>query len=115
MEMYNEFTVFMCSMLMMCFTDYIPDIETQSIMGWQMIGTIVLNCAINVTIIVSIGGKGVYLIIKKYYRLAKFKIYGPAEKKYFDPIYNKQLSEQEFINLNKKKNFSHEIVEASSC
>ena len=90
-------------MLMMCFTSYIPDIETQSFMGWQMIGTIVLNCAVNVTIIVSIGGHGVYLIVKKYYRLAKYKIFGPEEKKNFDPIYNKQLSEQQFIDLNKKR------------
>jgi hypothetical protein len=72
-------------------------------MGWQMIGTIVLNCAINVTIIVSIGSRGVYLIIKKYYRLAKLKIFGPQEKKNFDPILNRQLSEQEFVNLKAKR------------
>lgn len=78
-EMFNEFTVCICSMLMMCFTNFIPEIETQSFMGWQMIGVIVINCAVNVTIIVSIGGRGLWLIGLKYYRRIKFKLFGTRE------------------------------------
>ena len=83
MEMFNEWTVFQCSMLMMTFSPYVAEIEMQSFMGWAMIGTIVINSLINVMVIVFIGGRGVYLIVVKYYRLAKFKICGPEKKEEF--------------------------------
>jgi hypothetical protein len=69
--MFNEWTIFQSSMLMMTFSAYIPEIETQSLMGWMMIGTIVINCLINITIIASIGSKKVYLILLKQYRIIK--------------------------------------------
>ena len=68
-------------------------------MGWQMIGTIVINCVINVTLIVSIGGKGLYLIALKYYRLAKVKICGYENKDHWDTLAIKKLNEEEFVDL----------------
>ena len=70
-----------CSFLMMTFTNLVGDIETQSYMGWYMIGSIVLGLLVNVTIIVFIGAKGVYLIGVKYYRRLKLKILGPEPKR----------------------------------
>ena len=57
---------------MMCFTDFIPEMETQWKVGWSMIGCISFNALINVSIILATGGKSIYLIGLKFYRILNF-------------------------------------------
>ena len=80
---------------MITFSLFVLDIESQFMMGWQMVGFIILNSFINVTVIVGIGGKGLYLIVKKYYRLLKYKIcgIGNAKKIFFDSLAIKKIDE----------------------
>ena len=59
---------------MMFFTDYIPEIEMQTYMGWYMISSIVLNGVVNVIIILWFGGRSIYLLLLKYYRRIKHKL-----------------------------------------
>ena len=68
LELFNEFTVVTCTLLMMTFTQYVPDVETQYMMGWSMIGVIVFNFLVNLTIIISVAIKLFYLVAKKYYK-----------------------------------------------
>ena len=80
---------------MVTFSLYVSDIKVHSLMGWQMIIIILINCLINVTIIVAIGGKGIYLIIKKYSILAKYHLcgIGTKNKVYFDFLSKTKLNE----------------------
>lgn len=50
-------------------------------MGWSMIGTIVLNFLVNLTIIITIALKLFYLMVKKVYRIIKHKIFPDELKK----------------------------------
>lgn len=79
LEIFNEVTVLMSSFYMMCFTDLVGTLEAQSTMGWVMIVTIVLNSLINISIVLYVGGKGLYLIFVKYYRLVKHKLCGSPQ------------------------------------
>ena len=80
---------------MVTFSLYVSDVEVNSLMGWQMIIIILINCLINATIITGIGGKGIYLIIKKYKVLAKYHLcgIGTKNKVYFDLITKTKLNE----------------------
>ena len=70
-------------MLMMTFTDLVENIETQSVMGWGMISLIVFNCLVNISVIILVGTKGVYLIAIKIKRIIKHQTC-PAKKKEID-------------------------------
>ena len=78
-EFFNEMCILSCSVIMMLFTDFVPEIETQVSIGWQMIAIIVLGGIVNIVGILLFGGKKVYLIYQKYYKLLKHKFY--PEKK----------------------------------
>jgi hypothetical protein len=66
---------------MMCFTSWVPEADTQYLMGWSMIGVIVLNFLVNLTIIISIALKLFYLMVKKVYRKIKHFIFPNELKK----------------------------------
>jgi hypothetical protein len=61
------------TILMMCFTDVIPSIETQNMIGWVFIILIIINYIVNICFVLYIGGKQIKLIIVKYYRIFKNK------------------------------------------
>ena len=54
---------------MMCFTDYIGDADTHWLVGWSMIASILLNAIFNITVVMIVGGKMIFLLIKKYYNM----------------------------------------------
>lgn len=74
----------------MCFTQWIPEPDTQYLVGWSMVGTIVLNFLLNITTIILIALKLFYLIMVKLYRLANHKMFpNEARNKKLREIANK--------------------------
>ena len=57
LELTNEFFISICSILMMTFTHAVQDALTQYYYGWALVGTILLLCAVNLTIVIGISGK----------------------------------------------------------
>ena len=54
---------------MMFFTDYIESFDNQYLIGWSMVACISFNALINIVIVLGFGGKSVYLICLKVYRI----------------------------------------------
>ena len=73
-ELFNEIFIMIVSGHMMFFTEYIPEIEMQTYMGWYMISSIVANGVVNILIVMWFGGKSIVLVVIKYYRRAKHKL-----------------------------------------
>ena len=72
---------------MMCFTDYIGDADTQWLVGWSMIASILINAIYNIAVVMIVGGKMIFLIIKKYYNIIDQRCdswCGRMLKKYYD-------------------------------
>jgi hypothetical protein len=80
LEMFNEWTVLCCTLHMMTFTDWVPDVDAQYTMGWSMIGVLVANFAVNLSVILHVVFKLGSLISKKYYKLIRHKLF-PNELK----------------------------------
>ncbi len=47
MEVFNEYTIMLATVHLLTFTQFVPEPETQYIMGWSIIGITVLNIAVN--------------------------------------------------------------------
>jgi len=54
---------------MMCFTDFVLDQDTQWLVGWSLILSIGFNAFVNIIIVLGTGGKTVYLVCFKFYRI----------------------------------------------
>ena len=51
----------------MLFTDFIPNADTQFLVGWSMVYCICFNGLINIMIVLGFGGKILSLVCVKYY------------------------------------------------
>lgn len=72
LDFFNEYCILIITWHMMCFTDFILEMETQWLVGWSMIACISFNALVNIIIILAAGGKSIYLIGLKYYRILSF-------------------------------------------
>ncbi len=48
LEMFNEYSILVATYHLYCFTDFVPDPETQYQMGWSIIVVTILNMAVNI-------------------------------------------------------------------
>ena len=46
-ELFNEWAIMACSVLFICFTDFVDDLEMQQNMGWSFLAIILLTIIIN--------------------------------------------------------------------
>jgi hypothetical protein len=47
MEIFNEWTLLVCSYFLFAFTDFVGDVETRYLFGWVFIGLAVCNICVN--------------------------------------------------------------------
>ncbi|CDW79537.1 cadg domain containing protein [Stylonychia lemnae] len=91
-EIFNETCILMSSYHLMIFTNYVPDIEKQSIFGYTLLAITVLNVAVN-TIIMMI--KTIYKIKNSFKKLRqKIKLFQRKKAVKRAEIY--YLNEQDF-------------------
>lgn len=74
LEVFNEVNNIICTFQMAFFTAWIPSPSTQYLLGWSMIGSMMLSIAVNQLIIFHQIGKDVFLVIKKYYKRLRHKL-----------------------------------------
>lgn len=56
-ELYNEFSTLILVYHLMCFTNFVPDVDTREVVGSSMIYTTMFNLSVNLLIIAkSVGG-----------------------------------------------------------
>ena len=65
-EYFNEFVIWLCTVLMMGFTDFIPDQETQLGIGWAMVTIITTLIAVGLAFVFYFGMKANILLYRKY-------------------------------------------------
>ena len=70
----NELGIGLISYHLIFFTDWVPDQNVKSNYGWSMVGLISLFTGLNVIMVVFFGGKGIWLLLVKYYRRIKHKL-----------------------------------------
>ena len=46
-EIFNEFTITLCTYMFMCFTEWIPKEETKYMIGWYLIILLLFNIIVN--------------------------------------------------------------------
>ena len=73
LDAFNEFCITLVSWHMMMFTDFILDLDLRYQLGWGMITIICLNTFVNMIVILFVGGKQLYLICVKFYRILQRK------------------------------------------
>ena len=73
MEMFNECMLLLIMYTMMCFTDFIPDVQMQYKVGYISCGLIVGHLLVNLGLMLYSSLKRLYLKIKKNYLLRKRK------------------------------------------
>ena len=66
-EILNEYCIVICSLFLMLFTDFIPDPEGQSYVGWAMVFCTVSIVGCNIFVIIKSLLKQMFLYAKKYY------------------------------------------------
>ncbi len=52
MEIFNEFTVLVCSWLLIMISEFVPDVSTRYMVGWAMICITCSNLMINIGLVV---------------------------------------------------------------
>ena len=68
-DLFNEFSILLITWHMMCFTDFVLSSDTQWLVGWSMIFCICLNAFVNISIVLGVGSRLIYLVCYKYYKL----------------------------------------------
>jgi len=72
LDLFNEYSILLITWHMMCYTDYVVRVDTQWLVGWSMIICISFNALVNIIIILGSGGKSIYLLCIKCYRIVNF-------------------------------------------
>lgn len=62
MELFNEFYVLIILYHMLCLTEFVPDFNTQEIIGYSLVFSIFLNFGLN---LILIGVDGLKLALRK--------------------------------------------------
>lgn len=65
-EYFNESLIGVCSYLMMCFTDWVPDQDMQVFVGWALIDIIFFFTAVGLLFVFYFGMKANVLLYRKY-------------------------------------------------
>ena len=52
LEIFNEVTIISCTLHLVCFTDYIDDVDMQYAIGWSMLSILFLNIFIFMSVII---------------------------------------------------------------
>lgn len=65
-EYFYEFGIWICTVLMMGYTDFVPDQEMQLGIGWAMITIIAIMILVGLFFVFKFGIKANILIYKKY-------------------------------------------------
>jgi hypothetical protein len=68
LNLFNEVCILLSSILFICFTDINKNLDAQYNMGWCLIGLIILNAFINISVILYFGALKIKLIIIKFSR-----------------------------------------------
>lgn len=69
----NEQFIFLASLNMILFTDWVGEAETQFFYGYFMIGTVLACIVYNLCFVLYYGFRSIGLLYKKYYNLLKYK------------------------------------------
>ncbi len=81
METFNEVMILFIMYTMMCFTDFVPEIETQYKVGYISCGLVVSHLLINISIMLKTSIKQIVMRIKRWIMLRKHKITMNKKKK----------------------------------
>ena len=73
-ELMNEVFIQVTTLHIVIFTDFVPDQEAQYLAGFSMIIFLALCTIANCSYILKFGFRSLYLIVKKVYRMIKFKL-----------------------------------------
>jgi len=63
--MTNEAFICLTSMHLLCFTDFLPDAGMQVVVGWSLVGTVVMHLLTNIYFLFLALLKTLYLSIRK--------------------------------------------------
>ena len=67
-DLFNEYSILLITWHIMCYTDFVVSSDMQWLVGWSMILCICLNAFVNISIVLGLGGKLIYLVCYKYYK-----------------------------------------------
>ena len=67
-ELLNEVCVYINFLLLVCFTDFVQDIDAKFLVGYFAIGVIAFNTLVNVSNLIYSLLRKLYLVWVKYYR-----------------------------------------------
>ena len=70
----NEFGIGIISYHLFFFTDWVQDQAVQSNYGWSMVSLISLFTAFNISLVIYFGGRGIWLLLLKFYLRLKHKL-----------------------------------------
>lgn len=65
MEVFNECTIVMLSYCLMCFTQWVPEVETRHRIGWVFVGVALTNILVHLTFLTYGSGHHICLFCKK--------------------------------------------------
>ena len=68
LEIFNELQIMLCTLHLMVFSDYVPDLETQYFMGWVFIVILTSMVIVNMFFILRACAWEIQLFIVKWYR-----------------------------------------------
>jgi hypothetical protein len=71
LELFNEFCIAICTLHLLCFTDWVRSQKMHEIMGWSLIVIIVINIVLNFYFVIRTFLKEVCLLVSKFYNYTK--------------------------------------------
>jgi hypothetical protein len=80
MELFNEFCILLACYHGLLFTDMVPDVQTQYIIGWSLIGVTAFNIVVNVGMMIMESGRLLIRALKIMFRKCKLMLTKKVKK-----------------------------------